>query len=208
MDYRRSDFANDDNVSRDILTDFDRWYELLLRWNTRINLVSRHALDDFWLRHALDSWQVWQTIPRSAKTVLDLGSGGGFPGLALAIGAKHSGHAHVTLTESAGKKANFLRTVIRELSLPAIVHGGRIENMPADHYDVITARAFAPLPKLLTYAKPFWGPGTTAILLKGQNADAEIEHARKLWDFDIESHISRSDPGAVLLTISGLSPKT
>ncbi len=208
MTYRRSEFAQENNISHDILTDFDRWLELLIRWNTRINLVSKAAMDEFWLRHALDSWQVWNALPAHTESVLDLGSGGGFPGLALAIGAKHRGGIHITMTESAGKKANFLRTVIRELSLPATVHAGRIEDMPPEHYTIITARAFAPLPKLLTYARGFWGPGTKAILLKGQNAEAEINDAHRQWTFDHISQISRSDPAARILTISSLSPNS
>ncbi len=165
-------------------------------------------MDDFWGRHALDSWQLWPLVPEKTETLLDLGSGAGFPGIALAIGCKRAGQGHVTLVESAGKKANFLRTVIRELDLPATVWADRAEKMPPQVFDFISARAFAPLPRLLTYAQPFWGEGTTALLLKGINAQTELTQAQESWKFDVVEFQSLSDPDGVILQISGLNAKT
>ena len=201
----RADFASQDNVSRETLACFDVWKDLVQRWNQRINLVSPKAIDDFWGRHALDSWQLWQHVPKPAATFLDLGSGAGFPGLAIAIGCKIEGRGHVTLVESAGKKANFLRTAIRELDLPAAVWAERAEKLEPKPYDVITARAFAPLPRLFTYAQPFWGENTTGLLLKGENVSEELTDAEKTWISNVESFPSESDSRGVILKITGLS---
>jgi len=189
-----------------ILLDFEKWQGLLEKWNARINLVSDAAMADFWGRHALDSWQLWDFVPKSAQTLLDLGSGAGFPGIAMAIGFKHRGSGSVLLVESAGKKANFLRTVIRELDLPAKVWADRAEKFPAQTFEVITARAFAPLPRLLDYAQPFWGESTCALLLKGQTAKEELTQAAKTWKYNVVSNPSRSDESGVILKIQNLSP--
>ena len=201
------EFENLPDVSRETFENFQAWKRLLERWNARINLVSPSAMGDFWGRHALDSWQLWGLAPNSTETILDFGSGAGFPGLAMAIGCKQAGKGHVTLVESVGKKANFLKTVIRELSLPAEVWAGRAEDLAPKPYDLITARAFAPLPKLLNYAQPFWGEGTIALLLKGQSANEELTSAEKLWNFDVENSPSRSDDSGIILKISALSKR-
>jgi len=187
-----------------VMPEFQAWKDLLERWNARINLVSKAAMGDFWTRHALDSWQLWPLVPENTQTILDLGSGAGFPGLALAIGCKRAGRGHVTLVESAGKKANFLKTVIRELELPADVWADRAEKLSPQAFDLISARAFAPLPRLLTYAQPFWGEGTQALLLKGANVQAELTEAQKSWRCHVITHVSRSDPEGVILQISDL----
>ena len=207
-----SDIQNHISQTPGALDDFRQWRELLIKWNSRINLVSDAAMNDFWTRHALDSWQLWPHIPTSARTLIDLGSGAGFPGLAMAIGCKSRGEGTMTLVESAGKKANFLRTVIRELNLPATVWADRAEKLPTHHssqapYDVVTARAFAPLPRLLTYAQPFWGEGTIGLFLKGQSADEELTQARESWTFHVEKIDSQTDPAGVILKIEGLSAR-
>lgn len=205
--YSSHDFAEEFDVSRETLERFSQWQALLNKWNRTINLVSPAALDGFWLRHALDSWQVAAYLPdKSDIDCLDLGSGAGFPGLAVAIACQQRGAGRVTLVESAGKKANFLRTVIRELGLPATVWADRAEKMPPKSFDVITARAFAPLPRLLTYAQPFWGEGTKAILLKGQGASEELTEAQKCWTFEVIKQKSRSAESGDILMIEGLSP--
>ena len=202
------EFADITNVSRETLQDYKHWKFLLERWNQRINLVSPGALTDFWGRHALDSWQLWPLVPETADTFLDLGSGAGFPGLAMAIGCKARGRGLVTLVESAGKKANFLRAVARELDLPVTIWADRAENLPAKPYDVITARAFAPLSRLMTYAQPFWGKNTVALLLKGENVAEELTQAEKTWISNVESFPSRSDSRGVILKITGLEEKS
>jgi len=205
MAYSSHDFADEADVSRETFEAFQTWQALLVKWNARINLVSKAAIDEFWPRHALDSWQVWEHVPHTAEKIIDFGSGGGFPGLALAIGAKSKERGNVTLVESAGKKANFLRTVIRALELPATVWEGRAEDIEPEIYDVISARAFAPLPRLFGHAEKHWGPGTLGLLLKGQGVNEELTEAEKSWIYDVEILPSRSDALGVLLKVQGLS---
>jgi len=204
MAYSFEDFARESNVSRETLADYQAWHALLLKWNRKINLVSPMALDDFWRRHALDSWQIWPYVPKKAEKFIDLGSGAGFPGLAMALGCKARGQGHVTLVESAGKKTTFLRTVIRELDLPATATSVRAEEIEQKVHDVITARAFAPLPRLLAYAQPFWGEGTIGLFLKGEAAQEELTLASKEWTYNVEIIPSRSDSTGCLLKITEL----
>jgi len=217
MAYTRTHFVADTTVSRETLADFEVWHQLLIKWNRRINLVSHAAIAAFWQRHALDSWQICENFPKEVTSVLDLGSGAGFPGLAVAIAFKHGSLAtqntgvettpHVTLVEAVGKKTNFLRTVIREIGLPATALSQRIENIPPSPYDVITARAFAPLPLLFTYAQPFWSKKTIGLFLKGESAAEELTEAQNYWTFNVEKITSQSNPAGVLLKITGLEPK-
>jgi len=204
MSYSFEDFARDTDVSRETLADYQAWHALLLKWNRKINLVSPTALDDFWRRHALDSWQIWPQIPETALDFLDLGSGAGFPGLAMAIGCKARGQGHVTLVESAGKKTTFLRTVIRELDLPATATSERAETIEPTSYDIITARAFAPLPRLFSYAQPFWGETTIGLFLKGEAAQEELTESSKEWRYNVETIPSQSDSTGCLLKITEL----
>jgi 16S rRNA (guanine527-N7)-methyltransferase len=205
--YTAQDFANRDDVSRETFEDFQKYEALLTKWNRKINLVSPKAAQNFWGRHALDSWQITQYMTDAHHECLDLGSGAGFPGIAAAIYLKQRGQGSVTLVESAGKKASFLRTVIRELGLPAKVWADRAEKLAPHAYDLITARAFAPLPRLLTYAHPFWGEGTTALLLKGERVEEELTQSAQMWIYEAAQHVSISDSTGVVLQINALRPK-
>ena len=207
-----ADFAARSNVSRETLADYAAWHALLRKWNAKINLVAPSTLESFWGRHALDSQQICPYLPQTAQIILDLGSGAGFPGIASAIHVKHSADSlgqggHVHLVESAGKKAAFLKTVIRELGLPASVHSERIEALPPMRADVITARAFAPLPRLFDYALPHIHKDTLFILPKGEKAANEIENAQQAWTFSLETVKSITQDGAGLLIVKDLAPK-
>ena len=175
-----------------------------MKWNRKINLVSPTAMDDFWRRHALDSWQIWPHIPETASKFIDLGSGAGFPGLAMAIGCKAREQGDVTLVESAGKKTTFLRTVIREVSLPTFASSERAEKIDPEPHDIITARAFAPLLRLFSYAQPFWGEGTIGLFLKGEAVSEELTKASKEWTYDVEIIPSQSNVTGCLLKITEL----
>ncbi|MEE9347251.1 MAG: 16S rRNA (guanine(527)-N(7))-methyltransferase RsmG [Robiginitomaculum sp.] len=211
MPYGRDEFARDSGVGDAALADYSAWHKLLVRWNGSINLVQANTLEHFWSRHALDSHQILADIPSGANNIYDLGSGAGFPGLAIAIFLKNSpqisGGARVTLVESNGKKSSFLRTVIRELSLPARVLTERVEKLESACVDVITARAFAPMPKLLAYAAPLWGDSTIGIFPKGQSAQFEIDAARETYVFDMESRPSLTDSEAQIIIVKNLKPK-
>lgn len=208
MAYREDDFAKETNVSRETLAEYQAWHTILLKWNKKINLVSPTALDDFWKRHALDSWQLTPYMADKRHNYIDLGSGAGFPAIALAIAAKtQNPQSHVLMVESAGKKASFLRTVIRDLDLPASVTSQRAEEIIPKAYDVVSARAFAPLDKLLNYAQPFWGEGTIGLFLKGGNVQDELTEADKSWTYSAELIPSLSDSTGCIIRVTGLFPK-
>ena len=201
-------FVDATNVPHGTLSDFTKWYGLLRKWNARINLVAPKEIDHFWHRHAYDSWQLTAHLPEKWDRLVDLGSGGGFPGLAFGIFAKaHSGAKEVHLVESVGKKTSFLKTVTRELGLPVTVHTARVEDLRPLKADILTARAFAPLPRLFAYAQPHLSNSAILLLPKGESADKEIESARMDWHFDVESFKSLTDEAAAILKITGLRPK-
>ena len=206
--YSARDFADDTDVSRETLTLYERWESLLIKWNKSINLVQRSALEDFWARHARDSHQVVARLPAHSKSVLDMGSGAGFPGVSIAIALRDIPDANVTLVDSVGKKGTFLRTVKRELGLPMTVSTERVEALALPAQDVISARAFAPMPKLLEYALPFWGAQTTGIFLKGRQASDEIDAAREFFNFDVDKIASVTDSEAAIVVVTNLKRKT
>ena len=168
------EFATHFDVSRETLASLSAYAALLEKWQPRINLVSPATLPDIWHRHILDSAQLLSHLPvvpkRQRCQILDIGSGAGFPGLVLAI----LGAGDVQLVESDQRKAVFLQTVIRELGLSARVNNQRIETMPACQPDVITARALAALPKLMSLIAPQLHNGLTCLFLKGASVDEEL----------------------------------
>lgn len=203
----QAEFERRSGVSRETISDYVQWEQLLRRWNARINLVAPNSLAEFWGRHALDSWQICPLLPENPGHIVDFGSGAGFPGIAASIHCKHVGQGRVTMVESAGKKASFLKTVVRELGLPAKVSSDRIEALAPQVADIITARAFAPLPRLLRYAEPHMTDDTQFILLKGENVDEELEMAQDEWTFDLKTVKSQTDENAAILLLSHVKAK-
>jgi 16S rRNA (guanine527-N7)-methyltransferase len=195
------EFAAAVPVSRETLDRLKRYAELLADWNTRHNLVSDRSLADVWKRHFLDSAQIADLVPATAKTVVDLGSGAGFPGLVLAVLRPE---LRITLIEATRKKYDFLKVVARELGLKVDIRNERIEEVAPEPFDVITARACAPLPELLSYAQRFWARGSVALFHKGQNLASELTEAHKSWRIQVEQHSSRSDPSGIILEIREL----
>jgi len=198
------------NVSRETFDDLETYAALLQQWQRRINLVANATLPVLWQRHVLDSVQLFPLAEKArgalSKNWLDVGSGGGFPGLVLAILIKHCGGNQITLIESNGKKAAFLRMVVAKLHLPAQIINQRIKTS-YDHVrapDIITARALADLPKLLALIAPFFGEQTLALLQKGQGFIQEIEQARRKWQFDLVCYPSRIDEESTILAIRNL----
>ena len=200
-------FAAATGVSRETIEDYVRWQQQLGRWNKRINLVEPKSLPDYWRRHALDSWQICQFLPNNDPLIVDFGSGAGFPGIAAAIHCKHLGQGRVILIESAGKKASFLKNLVRQLSLPVTVMSERIENITPLGADVITARAFAPLNRLLDYAGPHSHAQTEFILLKGEKSTSEIKKAREAWTFTSKTVTSITDEAASILLLSNVASR-
>ena len=154
---------------------------LLTQRNELMNLVGPSALADFWLRHAFDSAQLIPLAP-DARTWADLGAGAGFPGIVLAVMLKGRADVHVHLVESMAKRCRFLAEAIAALDLPASVHNLRAENLEMK-VDVVTARAVAPMVRLLDYAWPYLCRGATGLFLKGQDVEAELKDASKHWKF-------------------------
>lgn len=178
---------------------------LLLKWNPAINLVAKSTLDEAWSRHILDSAQLYALGHPSGHWV-DLGSGGGFPGLVIACLAKGQGAPlRLTLIESDQRKATFLRQAARELDLPATVLSQRIELAQPQQADTLTARALADLPKLLHFAKRHLAETGIALFPKGARWQQEVDMARKDWHFDLTVHPSTTDPAGAILAVKALS---
>ena len=182
-------------------------YAVRLReWNPRINLVSKSTLEDLETRHFADSQQLLALAPHPVAHWVDLGSGGGFPGLVVAICAMdHGSPVRVTLVESDQRKAAFLRTVIRETGAPATVLCTRIETAPPQQADVLSARALTDLPGLLTFAERHLAPQGACLFPKGATWEKELALARAQWRFDLQVAKSRTDADAVILCIKGIA---
>jgi 16S rRNA (guanine527-N7)-methyltransferase len=175
---------------------------LLEKWQKKINLVGKATLDDPWRRHFLDSAQLFPLIPENAATLMDLGSGAGFPGLVLAALRPE---LTVTLIDSDARKGVFLREAAREMGVPVTVLTGRIEAATPMPADVVTSRALAPLATLLSYAHPFRKAGTTCLFLKGKRVQDELTAAREEWTMSASVTPSLSDPQGAIVRITDFS---
>ncbi len=193
----REDFQRATGVSRETLDRLDAYVALLTKWQRRINLVSPASLGDVWRRHLLDSAQLAEYLPAAPARLVDLGSGAGFPGLVLAIVAGHD----VELIESDGRKCAFLEAAAVETGAKVTIHEARIEAMPGGPADVITARACAPLSRLLGYAERFRGADTVCLFHKGARVDEELTEAAKTWMMDLRRYPSQTDPQGTLLSV-------
>lgn len=181
-------------VSRETEARLDRFVELLQAWQAKTNLVAPSTLPNLWTRHISDSLQLLSLAP-SAKVWVDLGSGGGFPGVVLACALAETQGAMVHLVERIAKKAAFLREAIRVTGAPGTVHladiGDTVERF-AGPVDCVTARAVAPLHQLIGFAEPLVRRGAKALFLKGQDVEAELTEATKYWKIESKLHSSRT----------------
>jgi 16S rRNA (guanine527-N7)-methyltransferase len=198
------EFAACAGVSRETLERLKLYATMLEDWNARQNLVSEASLQTMWRRHFWDSAQLASFIPKGATSLVDLGAGAGFPGLVLAELKRATPRFKVVLYEATAKKCRFLEAVGERLALAVDIRQGRIEDSPSEAFDVITARACAPLTKLLAYAHRFWGRDTVAVFLKGQNVEPELTQSHKSWRMRAERHPSQSDASGVVLEIHEL----
>ena len=189
-------------VSRETWARLDQFVALLIRRQKTLNLVAASTLPQIWTRHVADSLQLLALAPAARKWI-DLGAGAGFPGLVIACALAETSGAQVHLVESKQKKAAFLRDVAAALSLPAIVHMRRIEEFVADNtqsFGAVTARALAPLDKLLGYAIPLLTTGAVGLFPKGRDVEAELTRASKSWRIEFELIRSKTDPhGRIVL---------
>ena len=196
----RAAFLAEFDVSRETSERFDTIILTLDAWRKRSNLIGPREWPQIWSRHVADSYQILPHISETANCV-DLGSGAGFPGLVISA-ARPKGH--VTMMESVGKKCAFLRAAIDAAGLNASVYQGRIEAAPPSDADIVTARAFAPLPKLLEYAWPWMKNGAMGVFLKGERWNEELTDARQSWNFAYEAIPSRTGGSGVILIVREL----
>ncbi len=201
------EFAAAANVSRETFQRLKAMDSVLLDWCSRHNLIARSTIEERWRRHYLDSAQLVPLLPAGVKTIADLGSGAGFPGLVLAAMLAEK-DVYVTLIESTGKKAAFLVAAGEAMGLdnlkviPARIEAAALPCAP----DIITARALARLDKLLRYGHGIGGKNTRYFLLKGQDVADELTQATKSWHMEVIPHRSVTDPGATILEIAKLKP--
>lgn len=193
----RAAFLAGNDVSRETLDRLDRIISELDVWRQKSNLIGPKEWPQIWTRHVGDSWQLLDHIPEAGR-IVDLGSGAGFPGLIISAARPD---AHVTMMESVGKKCAFLRAAIDVAGLNASVYQGRIESAPPGKADVVTARAFAPMPQLLEYASPWLRKGAMGVFPKGERWKEELTEARQRWNFAYEAIPSRSGGSGVILIV-------
>lgn len=210
-------FAREAHVSRETLDHLIVYKELLEKWQRRINLVGPATLAEIWVRHFLDSAQLYPLLVAALKgrrgpaVLFDLGSGAGFPGLVLALMARGAGlPLELHLVEADRRKAAFLAEVCRATGLAraVIIHGERIERLVLDRLpraDIVTARALAPLATLLDLAAPLLAPHGIALFLKGAKAGDELTHAGKHWKMQVDRVPSRTDPSGTILRVAALT---
>jgi 16S rRNA (guanine527-N7)-methyltransferase len=195
-------------VSRETVERLDRYVDLLLDRQRRINLIAPSTEPVLWTRHIADSLQLLALAP-DARVWADLGSGAGFPGLVLACALADQLGALVHLVESNSKKAEFLREAVRAAEVPAVVHAVRAADFGRDapkDIGAVTARALAPLPKLLEAAYPLLKTGAVGVFPKGVGAAAELTEAAKCWRIQATLAASRTDPKARIIVVRGLEP--
>ncbi|MFA5122846.1 16S rRNA (guanine(527)-N(7))-methyltransferase RsmG [Zavarzinia sp.] len=196
--FSRDDFAAGFPVSRETLERLAAYADLLVKWQSKINLVGPATLPDLWQRHFLDSAQLYPLLPEKRPLrLVDLGSGAGFPGLVLAI----LGAGDVHLVESDQRKCAFLREAARITQTAVTIHALRIETLAPLEADVITARALAPLEKLLDWAAPHRTAHTIHLIPKGKEAEAELTQASRRFTLEVERHRSLTDPAATIFQI-------
>jgi 16S rRNA (guanine527-N7)-methyltransferase len=188
-------------VDADAVPRIEAFLDLLWSWRTRINLIGPGEGRHLWRRHVLDSLQLAPLIPGSARSLADLGSGAGFPGIILCCARPD---LKLWLVEKSVRKSEFLTEAVTALRLQAIVLNQRIEDLAPEPADVVTARALAPLPKLLGLSKGWLSQEGRALFLKGRDVAAELTEARLSWTFDLDVRPSLSSPDGQVLTISAL----
>lgn len=193
-------------VSRETFACVQNFVSAFQRWNKVTNLVASSTVDNVWHRHVLDSAQLKGLRPAATKWV-DIGSGGGFPGLILAILGRETPGFRIDLVESNRKKAAFLQAMVGEFDLPATIHARRIEDTfdRIGDVEVVSARALASLSKLFELSEPWLSRGARGLFHKGREYQREIEESAHLWRYDLLEHPSVVESRSVILEISGLT---
>ena len=181
----------------------DFYLSSIIQHNKHTNLVGKSTIENIWDRHVLDCLQLTKYIINKKLKILDLGTGAGLPGVLFSI----VGYQKVLMVDSVKKKTDFVRKIIKELSLTAKIQNKRIEKSPTSQHDIIVSRALAPLVKLLTYARMYSNKNTTSLFLKGRNASSEIDMASKVYFFEFEKIKSLSSEEGCVLKINNIRNK-
>ena len=201
------------SVSRETLERLVTYERLLRQWQKAVNLVAPGTLPQVWHRHFADSAQLARLVPEDASVFCDLGSGGGFPGLVLAIMLmERSPQVRTNLIESDIRKGAFLREVVRQTGVPVEILSTRIEKPETQrkvgHVEVVTVRALAPLRRLLTLVAPFFAPSTVGLFLKGRDIHGEIDEASAAWQFEVKLVPSLTDANGQIAVVRGIAANT
>jgi 16S rRNA (guanine527-N7)-methyltransferase len=197
----RSKFLQYHPVPHETFEKLSAYVNLLLKWNSKINLISKNTVDEIWIRHILDSAQIIKYIDNMSCKVLDIGSGAGLPGVILSI----LGVENITLVDSDQRKCSFLLETARLLDLKLIVINDRVENICDKEFDVVTARGFASIDKVLREVSSI--KSDKILLLKGKNYNAEVQEALQKWEFEYITYPSITDFSAYILGITNVQKK-
>ena len=200
---RKAEIVSEFVLNQTQVDKIDYYLSSIIKHNKHTNLVGKSTIENIWDRHVLDCLQLTKHITNKKLKILDLGTGAGLPGVLLSI----VGYQRVLMIDSVKKKTDFVRQIIKELSLTAKIQNKRIENPPTSQHDIVVSRALAPLVKLLTYARMYSNKNTTSLFLKGRNASSEIDMASKVYFFEFEKIKSLSSDEGCVLKINNIRNK-
>jgi 16S rRNA (guanine527-N7)-methyltransferase len=199
----KSDIVSEFVLNKTQVDKIDFYLSSIIEHNKHTNLIGKSTIENIWDRHVLDCLQLTKYIINKKLKILDLGTGAGLPGVLFSI----VGYQKVLMVDSVKKKTDFVRKIIKELSLTAKIQNKRIEKPPKSQHDIIVSRALAPLVKLLTYARMYSNKNTTSLFLKGRNANVEIDIAKKAYFFEFEKIKSLSSDDGCVLKINNIRNK-
>ena len=199
----KSDIVSEFVLNKTQVDKIDYYLSSIIEHNKHTNLVGKSTIENIWDRHVLDCLQLTKYIINKKLKILDLGTGAGLPGVLFSI----VGFQKVLMVDSVKKKTDFVRKIIKELSLTAKIHNKRIENPPTSQHNIIVSRALAPLVKLLTYARMYSNKNTTLLFLKGRNVINEVDIASKVYFFEFEKIKSLSSDDGCILKIKNIKNK-
>ncbi len=199
----KTDIASQFKLNKTQVEKVDFFITSIIEHNKHTNLIGKSTIENIWSRHVLDCLQLTKHISNKRLKIVDLGTGAGLPGILLSI----AGYQKVLMVESIKKKTDFVKKIIKELSLPAKIQNKRIEKRPVSQHDIVVSRALAPLIKLLTYSLMHSNKNTTSLFLKGRNVNNEIDIAMKEFFFDFEKIKSSSSVDGCILKITNIKTK-
>ena len=199
----KADIVSEFFLNKTQVDKLDFYLSSIIKHNKHTNLIGKSTIENIWDRHVLDCLQLTKHINNKKLRIIDLGTGAGLPGILLSI----AGYQKILMVDSVKKKTDFVRKIIKDLSLTAKIQNKRIETPPTSQHDIVVSRALAPLVKLLTYARMYSNKNTTSLFLKGKNAISEIDIASKKFFFEFEKIKSLSSDDGCILKINNIKVK-